>query len=164
MRLRPSSAHFGLGAGDPMRRYERQRPPRSARTDHERPFHPLLWRIDVDAAENYLVAGSPAKAAAVWSIRAVRRPPNSCACRCARRRYPSRSRHRHSPTANAFQRPIPRCARATTRVSLPAPPRSTSSKTHCRAHREGDHVRRRGARPQALPLLAGRDPARRHLE
>ena len=32
------------------------------------PFAAALWRIDVDADERFLVAGSPAKAAAIWSL------------------------------------------------------------------------------------------------
>lgn len=38
------------------------------------PFAAPLWRIDVDAGENRLVAGSPAKAAAVWSFDDVLAP------------------------------------------------------------------------------------------
>jgi DNA-binding beta-propeller fold protein YncE len=32
------------------------------------PFAAPVWRIDVDAGENHIVAGSPAKAATVWSL------------------------------------------------------------------------------------------------
>ena len=38
------------------------------------PFAAALWRIDVDADERFLVAGSPAKAAAIWSLETFDEP------------------------------------------------------------------------------------------
>ncbi len=125
------------------------------------PFAAPLWRIDVDADENHLVAGSPAKAAAVWSLDD---PSAAELLRLPLREEEMQRAHAIaiSPDGKHVAAAVPPL-RDDKGFAQGRHRRDLHHRTCQPPHREGHHVRRRDT-SAGTALLAGRDAARRHLE